>query len=71
MHRTRHLQFKLLSPEAQRAALWRLAWAGLTPGQIAQHTGLTAAEVSQAMHEELEPSLPTRSPRPEGIAANA
>ena len=71
MHRATQLQFRYLSPEAQRAALWRLAWAGLSPGQIAHRTGLTADEVSRAMHEELEPAQPTWASRPQRFFANA
>jgi DNA-directed RNA polymerase specialized sigma24 family protein len=55
MHRSAQLQFQRLPPEARRAALWRLAWSGLAPEQIAERTGWTAEEVRQAMNEELEP----------------
>lgn len=71
MHRAAQLHFKLLSPEAQRAAIWRLAWTGLTPEQIAQRTGLTAEQVSRVTHDETTPIPPTWARRPERFFANA
>jgi DNA-directed RNA polymerase specialized sigma24 family protein len=71
MHRTTQLQFQRLPPEAQRAALWRLAWTGLAPEQIADRTGLTPERVRQAMHDELAPSQPPWAKRPVHMAANA
>lgn len=70
MHRPTTLQFQRLPPEAQRAALWRLAWSGLAPEQIAERTGWTADEVRRAMHDELAPALPTWARHPQ-IAVNA
>jgi DNA-directed RNA polymerase specialized sigma24 family protein len=58
MHRVTQLQFQRLPPEAQRAALWRLAWSGLPPEQIAERTGWTPERVRQAMHDELAPPQP-------------
>lgn len=58
MHRAMQLQFKRLPPEAQRATLWRLAWSGLPPEQIAERTGLSAEQVRRAMHEEVPEAPP-------------
>ena len=69
MHRPTTLQFKRLPPEAQRATLWRLAWTGLAPEQIAERTGWTADQVRHAMHDEQEPVLPTWA-RPPQIGLN-
>ena len=71
MHRVTQLQFQRLPPEAQRAALWRLAWTGLAPEQIAKRTGWTPEQVRRAMHDELAPALPTWAHRQERIAVNA
>jgi hypothetical protein len=59
MHRVTQLQFQRLPPEAQRATLWRLAWSGLAPEQIAQRIGWTAEQVRAAMYEEFAPAHPT------------
>jgi hypothetical protein len=58
MHRSQSLQFQRLPPEAQRAALWRLAWTGLAPEQIAERVGWSPEDVRRAMHEELAPAQP-------------
>ena len=58
MHRSAQLQFQRLPPEAKRAALWRLAWSGLAPEQIAERTGWSIDEVRRAMHDELAPAHP-------------
>jgi hypothetical protein len=58
MHRLTQLQFQRLPPEAQRATLWRLAWSGLAPEQIAERTGWTSEQVRRAMHEEASPAHP-------------
>jgi DNA-directed RNA polymerase specialized sigma24 family protein len=71
MHRSAQLQFQRLPPEAQRAALWRLAWSGLAPEQIAERTGWSAEQVRRAMHEELTPTYPPWPSRSERIAASA
>jgi len=71
MHRVTQLQFQRLPPEAQRATLWRLAWSGLAPEQIAERTGWSADQVRRAMHEEMAPALPTWSIRTQRMAANA
>jgi hypothetical protein len=52
MTRLDKLQFQRLPAEAQRAALWRLAWSGLTPEQVAERIGWTTADVRRAMDEE-------------------
>ena len=71
MHRTTQSQSRLLSPEAQRAAVWRLAWAGLSPEQIAQRTGLATEQVSRAMHEEMELAQPAWAFRQDRLVPNA
>ena len=71
MHRATQLQFQRLPPEAQRVALWRLAWTGLAPEQIAKRTGWTTEQVRRAMDDELAPAQPTWALRPERIAVNA
>ncbi|HET9864068.1 MAG TPA: hypothetical protein VFP37_11535 [Steroidobacteraceae bacterium] len=52
MNRTAKLQFQRLPPEAQRAALWRLAWSGLSVEQMAERTGWSVEQVRRAMDEE-------------------
>ena len=71
MHRSDQLQFQRLPPEAQRAALWRLAWSGLAPEQIGQRIGWSADQVRRAMHDELAPARPQWHGRPQGLAATA
>jgi hypothetical protein len=71
MHRVTQLQFQRLPPEAQRATLWRLAWSGLAPEQIAERTGWTAERVRQAMHEELTPAQPSWARRAEQVSVAA
>lgn len=68
MHRVTQLQFQRLPPEAQRAALWRLAWSGLPPEQIAERTGWTPERVRQAMHEELAPPQPSWARKAEQVS---
>ena len=53
MHWSEQLQFQRLPPEAQRATLWRLAWSGLVPEQIAQRIGWSTEQVRRAMEEEM------------------
>jgi DNA-directed RNA polymerase specialized sigma24 family protein len=71
MNRAAQLQFQRLPPEAQRATLWRLAWSGLTPEQIAGRTGWSTEQVRRAMHDELAPAQPAWAQRGERIAATA
>lgn len=71
MHRATQLQFQGLPPEAQRAALWRLAWSGLTPEQIATRMGWTPEQVRSAMDDELAPAQPTWAQRGWRLVANA
>ena len=53
------LQFRRLPPEAQRAALWRLAWSGMTLEQMAERTGWSVEQVRHMIDEEtMAPSLP-------------
>jgi DNA-directed RNA polymerase specialized sigma24 family protein len=69
MHRAMQLQFQRLPPEARRATLWRLAWSGLAPEQIAERIGWSAEQVRSAMHDELAPAHPPWPARSERIAA--
>jgi len=71
MHRTAQLHFRRLPPEAQRAALWRLAWSGLSPEQIALRTGWSVEQVRRAMHDELTPTYPPWASRADGLASRA
>jgi len=71
MHRATQLQFRGLPPEAQRAALWRLAWSGLSPDQIATRVGWTPERVRNVMNDELAPPEPTWAQRSWRLAANA
>jgi DNA-directed RNA polymerase specialized sigma24 family protein len=72
MHRSTQLQFQRLPPEAQRATVWRLAWSGLAPEQIAERIGWPAEQVRRAMHEEdMLTSQPPWPSRNEKIVANA
>ena len=71
MHRATQLQFQRLPPEAQRATLWRLAWTGLAPEQIAERTGWTSEQVRHAMHEELAPTQRNWMHRAERMPVNA
>ena len=50
------LHFQRLPPEAQRATLWRLAWSGMAPEQIATRIGWSPEQVRHAMHDELQPA---------------
>lgn len=70
MHRANQLQFQRLPPEAQRATLWRLAWSGLTPEQIAGITGLNPEHVRDALHDEQVPQ-PTWAHRTAQVPVNA
>jgi hypothetical protein len=70
MHRLDQLHFQRLPPEAQRAALWRLAWSGCSPEQIAIRTGWSTEKVRRAMHDELVPAHPPWPVRGVRIAAN-
>ena len=71
MHRSAQLQFQRLPPEARRAAIWRLAWSGLAPEQIAERIGWSAEQVRRAMHDELAPAQPPWLGRSSGIAIRA
>lgn len=56
MNAVTRMQFQRLPPEAKRAALWRLAWNGLTMEQIAQRTGWSVEQVRRSIEEESLPS---------------
>ena len=49
MHHATQLQFKQMAPEAQRAALQRLALRGTDIEVICKRTGLCAAEVQREL----------------------
>jgi hypothetical protein len=49
-------QFERLPPEAKRAALWRLAWSGLSIEQMAERTGWSVDQVRRTIDEESIPS---------------
>ena len=70
MARLEQLQFQRLPPEAQRATLWRLAWSGMAPEQIATRIGWSADQVRRAMDQETRPAQPRWSGR-SAQAANA
>jgi hypothetical protein len=56
------LQFQRLPPEARRAALWRLAWSGLTVEQMAERTGCSIEQIRGMIDEEsIQPSVPWQS----------
>jgi hypothetical protein len=65
------LQFQRLPPEAQRATLWRLAWSGQSPEQIAERIGWPAEEVRRVMHDEMPQPHPVWGNRAARVAANA
>jgi hypothetical protein len=49
MERSTQLQFKLVAPEAQVAAIQRLALCGASVEEIAAHIGWIAADVRRAL----------------------
>lgn len=59
MNRMARLQFQRLPPEAQRAALWRLAWSGLSVEQMAERTGWPVERVRGMIDEESTQVHPT------------
>jgi len=71
MHRVTQLHFQRLPPEAQRATLWRLAWSGLAPEQIAERTGLSAEQVHRTLHDETAPAHPPWRGLRERMTVNA
>jgi hypothetical protein len=52
MNMAARLQFQRLPPEAQRAALWRLAWSGMGIEQIADRIGWPVDRVRRTIDEE-------------------
>ncbi|MBC8024999.1 MAG: hypothetical protein H7Y89_03325 [Steroidobacteraceae bacterium] len=65
------LHFQRLPPEAQRATLWRLAWSGIAPEQIAMRIGWSADQVRHAMHDELQAAKPQPRWRSGGLQVRA
>jgi len=66
MHPSSRLQFRLMTPEAQRAAIQRLALRGMDIDTICRQTGLSAADVQRCltgMNLQRE-SWPWRQPPP-------
>ncbi len=63
MDRRAQLQFKLLTAEAQRSAIRRLALSGMSDGVIAQTTGWTTADVRRVLDSPTISDLRTRAPR--------
>jgi hypothetical protein len=63
------MQFQRLPPEVKRAALWRLAWTGLTIEQIAQRTGWSVEQVRRAIDEEAIPPGVSSPPEARWAAA--
>jgi hypothetical protein len=59
MDQKTRLQFKLLTPDAQRSAIRRLALSGLDDDEIAGRTGWTAAQVRSVLSP---PGLPDFMP---------
>jgi hypothetical protein len=57
-----NLQFQRLPPEAKRAALWRLAWSGLSIEQMAERTGWSVEQVRRTIDEESIPPTPSWQP---------
>lgn len=51
------LQFRLLTGEAQRSAIRRLALKGLDDEEIAQATGWTASEIRRVLEAPLVPDF--------------
>jgi|GEM_PF-2313983 len=52
MRLSTQLQFKLMAPEAQRAAIQRMALRGMNIDEIAERSGWTPDEVRQAVGRE-------------------
>jgi hypothetical protein len=57
MNPTAQLQFRLLTPDAQRSAIRRLALSGLDDEEIAEKTGWTATEVREVLSPPVIPGL--------------
>lgn len=70
MNRTAKLQFQRLPPEAQRAALWRLAWSGLTIEQMADRTGWSVEQVRRKIDEESLQFSPSWQPTGSWLAGS-
>ena len=59
MHQTTQLQFRLMAPEAQHAAVQRLALRGADIETICERTGLSATEVRRYLAGSLLPRAGT------------
>jgi len=57
MDRKAQLQFRLLTPDAQRSAIRRLALSGLDDDEIARKTGWTAAAVRHVLDPPMIPAF--------------
>lgn len=57
MDRKAQLQFRLLTPDAQRSAIRRLALRGLDDEEIAQATGWTSTEVRRVLEPPIVPDF--------------
>jgi hypothetical protein len=69
MNWSARLQFQRLPPEAQRAALWRLAWNGLSIEQIGDRIGWSPEQVRRTIDEETAGWRPPwRSPAESRVA---
>jgi hypothetical protein len=55
-----HLHFRAMSPEAQQAALQRLAWRGCDPATISAWTGMPELEIRRLV-ESHTPAGPDRA----------
>jgi hypothetical protein len=57
MDRKTHFQFRLLSPDAQRSAIRRLALSGLDDEEIASRTGWAAADIREVLSPPVIPDF--------------
>ena len=63
------MQFQRLPSEMKRAALWRLAWSGLSVEQMAERTGWSVEQVRRTIDEESIPSAASGQPEVRWAAA--
>jgi hypothetical protein len=71
MHPLTQLQFKLMTLDAQLAAVRRLALCGATAEQIAGHTGWEIQEVQRALRESSAVATPSQKTRTQPRALQA
>jgi len=64
------MQFQRLPAEMKRAALWRLAWSGLTIEQMAERTGISVEQIRRTIDEESIPSAVSWQRRHDAPAAS-